>query len=84
MLYLQGINIPINIVLIVSVDVNSVRLKESIFEAFKEVTFVGGRQFDIAVICIFKELAKALDYCICVIEVIPNPLRLDLRVEEGS
>jgi len=84
MLYSQGINIPINIVLVVNVDVNSVKLKESIFEAFKEVTFVSGKQFDITVIRIFKELAKALDYCICVIEVIPNLLRLNSRVEEGS
>jgi len=83
-LYLQGINIPINIVLVVSVNVNSVRLKESIFEAFKEVTFVGSKQFDIIVIRIFEELAKALDYCICVIEVIPNLLCLNSRVEEGS
>ena len=70
--------------LVVSVDVNSVRLKESIFEAFKEVTFISGKQFDIAVIYILKELVKALDYCIYVIEIILNLLRLNSRVEESS
>ena len=70
--------------LVVYISVNSIRLKESIFETFVEVTFVGGKQFDFAIVRRLKELAKALNNCICVIKVIFNLLRFDSRIEERS
>jgi hypothetical protein len=84
MLDSRGINISIDIVLFVGIDIDSVGLEESVFEAFIEVSFVGRGQFDFAMVCSFEELPKALDYFICVIEVIFYPLCLDSRIEEGS
>ena len=80
----RGIEISVNIVFIVCIDVDGVGLKETVFEALVQFTFVGGGQFDFAMIRIFKELAEARDYCVCVIEVILDLLRLNSRVEEGS
>jgi hypothetical protein len=84
MLDLRGINISIDIVLFVGIDIDSIRLKESVFEAFIKVSFVGRKQFDFAIVYSFKELPKALDYFICVIEVIFYLLYLNSRIEEGS